>query len=339
MNEIEFEEKIELLRKGKNIADQHCSRDVTTCYIIINRHIGDAARTLQLLKAVKDYYGENANRFHFADGHGTMNPMQKTKCIKKLIVLTTKSISGVARLYAHNFDGIIILNKDDLDSLEFYACSPVALHHNIICDENAYRMVFERWDFDEGNWIRSTLLGVGDLRWYLCLPNKLEISGMKISEEVKDRADNIIRSIFNGSRKIVILCPYAKSSAMLHEGIWVKYADWLQKIGFSVYTNVFGNEKVILGTQPLSVDIDIMVCLADMGYKIIGVQSGLMDVVLRSASRTVTILSVIKTARDNQFAKSRGAINEVNIVNNVTYLRIEHFEEDYVLKLLMDNFY
>ena len=55
--------------------------------------------------------------------------------------------------------------------------------------------------------------------------------------------------------------------------------------------------------------------------------------------KTITVLSVIKTARDGQFAKNRGAINEVNHINNITYLRIEHFEEDYVLKLLMDNFH
>ena len=339
MQEKDFEEKIKILCKGKLVADQFCSRDASTCYIIINRHIGDAARTLECLKSVKNYYGEKANRFHFSDGHSMMNPVAKTKLIKKLIVLTTESISGVARLYASNFDEIVIIGKASLDALEFYACSPAAIHHNIVCDENAYRMVFNRWDFDEGSWIRSTFLGISDLRWALCLPKKLENCGMIISEDIKLRAHEIIFNAFHDKQNVVIISPYAKSSAMLQEDIWIKFTTWLQNKGFIVYTNVFGQEKVIPGTLPLSVGIDIIVYLADLGYRIIGVQSGLMDVILRAQSKNVTVLSVIKTARDGQFAKNRGAINEVNHINNITYLRIEHFEEDYVLKLLMDNFH
>ena len=65
----------------------------------------------------------------------------------------------------------------------------------------------------------------------------------------------------------------------------------------------------------------------------------MLDVLVRSKATSVTVLNVIISDKDVQFAKSRGALKEINNINNITYLRIEHFEEDYVLKLLMDNFH
>lgn len=338
-NLIDFENNLERLRNGFEVAQRFCDTDPTTIYIIINRHIGDAARVLQMLQAIKDYYGSDADRYHFSDGHSVMNPVLKVKIIKKLIVITTKSISGVANLYSYAFDSMIVLDKQDLDDLELYSCSPCAVHKNIICDENAYRIVYGRWKTDEGNWIRSAVTGVGDLRWYLCLPSKLKTTDMVVNQITINKTNDVKRINNIEANKSVIICPYAKSSSMLSSNIWERYTKELNKLGYKVYTNSFGDEPSIKGTSRLSVDIDIMVCLARQGCRIIGVQSGLLDVLVRSKATSVTVLNVIISDKDVQFAKSRGALKEINNINNITYLRIEHFEEDYVLKLLMDNFH
>lgn len=139
---------------------------------------------------------------------------------------------------------------------------------------------------------------------------------------------------------MILLCPVAQSSSMLDYDLWRKFADILSRKGFTVYTNVFGKELTVDGTQALRVGIDEVACLGSMGCKIIGVQSGLMDVLLWVCPKQLTILNVIKNNMDKQYALSRNATKEVNIQpNGSTYLRIEHFEEEYVLKLLEDNFH
>lgn len=329
--------RIERIKKGFEVAKQYCVLDNTTFYIIINRHIGDAARVLECLKSVKGYYGENSDRFHFSDGKWPMNPIKKTKLIKNLVVVTTKSISGVANLYSYAFDEMIVLPKDQLDNLEMYACSPCAIHQNIVCDENAYRVVYGRWRTDEGSWIRSTLIG-WDLLWHLCLPRSaIKKTDMAIGDKTRSDMNEIIKVHSIKLDKTVIICPYAKTTSMLPVNCWVTFAEELKKNGYMVFTNAFGDEAAIEGTDKLSVDIDVMACLAQSGCKIIGVQSGLMDVLVRSKIANITVLSIIITDRDIQFAKNRGALSEVSNVNGVIYLRVEHFEEDYVVKFLKDN--
>lgn len=339
IEEHSFFNRIERIKKGFEVAKQYCELENTTIYIILNRHTGDAARVLEILDSVKSYYGNNSDRFHFLDGQSQMNPMKKTKLIEKLVVVTTRSISGVAKLYSYAFDELIVLPKDQLDYLEMYSCSPCAVHQNIVCDEDAYRIVYGRWRTDEGSWARSALVGCHDFRWYLSLPKSaIKKTDMAIDDKTISSMQEVIKGHSIDLDKTVIICPHAKNSSMLPEQCWVLFSEELKKNGYRVFTNAIGDEPTVEGTERLSVDMDIMVCLANRGCKIIGVQSGLMDILIRVKTQFVTIISVIKRDSDIRFAKSRGVLNEVNNINGVIYLRIEHFEEEYVLKLLMDNF-
>ena len=127
---------------------------------------------------------------------------------------------------------------------------------------------------------------------------------------------------------------------MLSERIWEKFAQRLKKNGYDIYTNVGPNEKPINGTRALAVSIDEIVCLSNMGARVVGVQCGLMDILSWAKCGNFLVINPIHNSVDITYARDVGCINEVNKKpNNVTYLRIEHFEEDYVLKLLMDNFH
>lgn len=340
-----FNERIEILKRGMQIAQEKLSYDNTIAYLIIYRHIGDAVSAFRKIKAIKDYYGETASRFHFcnedADSKGLVRPFAKKKLIKKVIVIVKPSCEGVAKLFSSCIDGLIVLNFKDLDALAQYAYSACCLHQNIYLEADAPRLIAKKTDTDEGQWARMTMFkGISDMQWDFCVPEIKYSGGTSIPQETKERVEEYLKKENINIKKMILLCPVAQSSSMLDYDLWRKFADILSRKGFTVYTNVFGKELTVDGTQALRVGIDEVACLGSMGCKIIGVQSGLMDVLLWVCPKQLTILNVIKNNMDKQYALSRNATKEVNIQpNGSTYLRIEHFEEEYVLKLLEDNFH
>lgn len=337
--ELDFLTRIEKLINGMKIANKICSYDNSICYIIINRHIGDSVRALKTLMSIKLYYGNPNDLYHFNDGLVHKTVFKKKKFIEKINVITTKSISGVAKLYSKYYDDLIILSKEELDALELYAYSGCAVHENIYFDENPCQMISRHWRTDEGSWTRTQMFGITDLMWSLCLPAGLSFGQIEIPNSTKIVGDEFINKNKITLSKMVVLCPVAKNSSMLSDEMWEKIALKLKKQGFRVFTNAFGKEKTIKDTERLELDIDVLVYCASLGVRIIGVQCGLMDIIVKIKPKFVTVINVIQTDKDRQYAASRGSINEVNLVNGITYLRIEHFEEDYVLKLLMDNFH
>lgn len=176
--------------------------------------------------------------------------------------------------------------------------------------------------------------------WDICIPKSIKFTQMRISAETEKMTNNLIWREGINIDQTIILCPYAQSSSCVGSEYFNKYVENLVKNGFTFYTNVSGNEDAIAGTKPLYVSVDILACLAKKGVRVVGVQSGIIDVISAISPKNLTVLFLIKTSNDRQYAINRNAINEVTKVgDNITYLRIEHFEEDYVLKLLMDNFH
>ena len=346
-----FNERLSHLMHGMQIAEKYCLHSNSIFYMILNRHIGDAARVLKAVKGIKNYYGPEASRFHFgsdnlnseeAKAKGIKKEFEKRKCIKKIVVVTNKSISGVARLYSKNIDDIIILSQLDLNDLELYAYSGVGMHENIMTDQFPGGKLLGRWNFDEGSWVRWLMFGVNDTMWNLCMPVRLKESecNMEVYSDTEIKVSKLLSNLKIDVDKLVILCPVAKSSSMLARTIWEKLTKKLKDIGYSLYTNIGPGEQPIVGTKALEVDIDEIVCLSNKGARVIGVQCGLMDILLWSHCSNFIVINPIVNSNDITYARDVGCISEVNKKpNNVTYLRIEHFEEDYVLKLLMDNFH
>lgn len=339
-----FADRLKMLEHGMQLARQYCSLDNTTLYFVLNSHLGDAARDLKILRPIRLYYGKETSKYHFDDTQTygiNSKKFVKIKQIYKICIITTKSISGVVRLYEKYVDEVIIFPKKELDAIELYAYSQCGVHENIVADENAAGLL-KRWNFDETDWTRWLMFHVSYLMWKFCLPRSVmkHEASMSISDSTLALTDEVISTYGINTKRSVIICPVSRSSSKLSDLIWEKYSKYLVSIGYDVFTNVGINEQAINGTKPLSVDVDVIVGLSCKGVKIVGVQCGLMDILVWSRSSNLLILNVIKTTQDKAYAHVAGAINEVNIKpKNVTYLRIEHFEEDYVLKLLMDNFH
>lgn len=337
--ELEFLSNLDKLISGMKLANRICSYDTSNCYIIINRHIGDSVRAFKTLLSIKNYYGNDDDLYHFNDEQTHKSVFKKKKLIKRIIVITTKSISGVAKLYSKYYDDLIVLSKDDLDALELYSYSGCSVHENIYYDENPSQIISKHYKTDEGSWVRTKMFGITDLMWSICLPQGLATGQICISDASKNAGHIFIKNHKIIPNKMVVLCPVAKNSSMLVNAIWEEFARKLKSKGYRVFTNAFGNEETVKNTERFEQDIDILVYLATLGIRIIGVQCGLMDILVKIKPEFVTVLHIIQTDKDRQYAFSRGANKEVNMVNGITRLRIEHFEEDYVLKLLMDNFH
>lgn len=332
-----FEKKLEEVCYGKKVADMNCSRDITIFYLIINRHLGDAITILNKVQIIKDYYGVKANRYHFLEGEIQKDVFRKIKTIKKIYIVTTKAIEGIAKLYEKHIDGIIVLNKQDLNCLEMYASSACSTHENIICDANVERRISEHFHTAEGAWTKWEMFGISELMWNLCLPRQIlsqKLLSMEISRDTEQATDALIKEKQLDINNTIVLCPVAQSSTMLDLEVWEDFATFLQANKFHVFTNAPGNEAPICNTEKLDVSIDIIVCLAKKGVQIIGVQSGLMDVITRINPEKVVIVSVLKTDNDRQYAINKGSHSGINKVGKITYLRLANFDRNYVFKSL-----
>lgn len=83
--------------------------------------------------------------------------------------------------------------------------------------------------------------------------------------------------------KTAILSPYAKSVTAISDDIWADIIENLKNEKYQIYTNVFGNEKPLPDTIPISPRICEMKSVVERAGLFIGIRSGLCDI-LRTAN-------------------------------------------------------
>ena len=79
--------------------------------------------------------------------------------------------------------------------------------------------------------------------------------------------------------KTAILSPYAKSVTSLSEKLWNDIVTDLKSRGYTVYTNVAGDEKPLEGTDLISPKINEMKSVVEKAGLFIGIRSGICDVI------------------------------------------------------------
>lgn len=87
----------------------------------------------------------------------------------------------------------------------------------------------------------------------------------------------------------VILSPYAKSVVALPHRFWERVARDCAASGFSVYTNVAGDEQALRGTQPLRLPLPQLIRAAEYAGAFIGLRSGLCDLLYSADCRKVVV--------------------------------------------------
>lgn len=89
--------------------------------------------------------------------------------------------------------------------------------------------------------------------------------------------------------KTVILAPYAKSVKKVPTSFWEHLCDELLKHKYAVLTNTYGNEKSIKGSRAISIDLDELPYICEYSGTIIGLRSGVLDVVSEADCLKISI--------------------------------------------------
>ena len=89
--------------------------------------------------------------------------------------------------------------------------------------------------------------------------------------------------------KSVILSPYAKSIVELPLEYWERIVAEYISGGYSVYTNVIGDEQPIKGTAPLTIPISQMVSAVEYAGSFVGIRSGLCDVITTANCHKIVV--------------------------------------------------
>ena len=291
-------------------------------YFIFRGHLGDTVFLLPYISLFKEVHTKPDS--FLPDGRNI-----KHRESIQIHVLTTKSNKGVCRLCKY-IDEIHTYTEEQLEALSFYVKSnPHFRLKNIFCDALCDSLINE-----------PQIIGIHECFLIYNLPYNDKSKGFlsKYRACVNDESIRTAREIIDqnssdSTKKKVIICPYAKSTAMLDEKFWGSFVDKI-KYKADIYTNVVGSEKPITGTQGLTVDVDIMCALSTLGVTVIGVQSGIMDVLTQCAGHGK--LLVIRVARNHDdlkilemwygkiFDESDETIQEMN---NVSYMSINNTGE------------
>jgi hypothetical protein len=90
-------------------------------------------------------------------------------------------------------------------------------------------------------------------------------------------------------KRTVILYPVSYSAPLLPNKFWEELAEEIKKKGYTVATNVIGNEKEIKGTIPLYTSIEEKFASAEIAGTVIGIRSGIFDVISYANCKKIII--------------------------------------------------
>lgn len=89
--------------------------------------------------------------------------------------------------------------------------------------------------------------------------------------------------------RTVIISPYAKSVANISVNVWDEIVNHYLSLGYSVFTNVVGEEQPIKGTEALNVPLTMIQSLVEYSGTFIGVRSGLCDVIKNAKCKKIAL--------------------------------------------------
>ena len=92
-----------------------------------------------------------------------------------------------------------------------------------------------------------------------------------------------------GNEKCAILSPYAKSVASLPQEMWADMVSDLTERGYTLYTNVAGEERPLPGTEVISPQIGELRSAVEQAGLFIGIRSGICDVIRTAKCRKIAL--------------------------------------------------
>ena len=274
-------------------------------YILLwGGHIGDEAIALSWLGAFK-----------------------REKCINKLVILTSKTYAGMARLYAEDINEIKIMDKNELDALKVYTMSNNRKYMNI-CGAGWHWMPKNRGvPFP----IAQTLFKTMQLGLNYTTKSK-RINGWGYSNfEVK----KLIKEYGILKDKSLILIPYAKTAEEIPMTFWNRIIEKFSSI-YQIYTNVAGNEIPIEGTKSITVSLEYIVDIVKYAGAAISVRCGLTDL-LALGECNCQVVYMATTPEELNYAQVTSLY--VDGQDSILYKNANFIKSEEDLDIIVDNLY
>lgn len=295
------------IQAGKELADLHCKEE-HTLYLILNRHIGEVFEDLTCLKEFKQLYSPSSTQ-------------HRGIYYDKVVVLTTKVLGGVARLFSAVAE-VVECSSEELLSLVWYSLLPERPHPNLI--SNAY------------DWKKEATLqhlyGSSHLKKELLLPSTAgkQDSGTQLAASSIEQGKNWLLALGATGKDVVILAPYAKSSSFLTESQCKPLLTHCQKQGKRLFTCGAPHEAPLEGTIGISLPVDVCVALATLGVAFVFAQSGFSDCFLWMNQPMVPCITVLQVNNplERSLVVNRGLTQKVQTQKQVTYIKWERDTKD-----------
>lgn len=257
--EKSMEQSLIQLEEGHELVSRYCPPKEQGIYLLLNRHIGDACLFLTCLRSVKLFYGEKACQ---ETEHGRRK-------ITQITVVTTPVLSGVAKLYP-DVDDIIVVSPKEVQAIKTYA--------HTFCPEAP--SLFGDAMIWTDPYMERAFYGTYELLHHLPVPSALrqqEPSSTRLSEDSLEESRQWLQTQQLDPKNMILLAPYAQTSSSLTQEECNPLISYGNTLGYRIFTNCSPTEPALEGTEKVVLPLDLCCGLATLGCKIVGTQSGFVD--------------------------------------------------------------
>lgn len=269
LSEEEFDKQISIIKEGQTVYEkikmaQPNAEKIFVCPLIV---LGDAYVGM----AYMTEYMQKNNIHDFA------------------LILVNRACSKIASLFG--FDkSVVSVTREEMDVFLRYA---VFNHMDdgrilVLNHRHPYTCrIGEIGNYKEINFMdhfKYSIFGLNE-------ESRPEVpSATRDSEESKKYVNQLFEENGLKKGKTVILLPYAKTATKIDESFWIALAEKLKGQGYEVCTNSGGDgEPAIKGTKELFFDIRYSLETVEAAGVLIGLRSGLCDVLSTAKARKIIL--------------------------------------------------
>ena len=213
----------------------------------------------------------------------TYVPYYLNKCDKNVLVICNKKQTFVLdKLGISQYLGV---DEKQLELLRYgYAKNPLlSRFFSCLLKNNKIRILDATYFMKTWICYKIPSLSLIDAIRYASLDLTQEATLSYPHVEVKYRANEL-----NYDDNSVIINPYSKS-AQIPISFFEELTQKLQKLGYTVYCNIVGDQKPIQGSIPLSCTVDEFCIHSASVFAIISIRTGLLDYCLSYSRHVIAI--------------------------------------------------
>ena len=196
-----------------------------------------------------------------------------------IVLVTSKSAEKISLLLGYK---TVMLSPEDMNSLMVYVRYVGFDECNSLNTNVNYPNRLSSQRFNE--MYRAVDFNTAHQR--MAFSSSIKKTYLKLKQR---NADDVFKEHNLIKNKTILISPYSATLGNIPAGYADKIVSSLQEKGYRICTNVAGDEKPIEGTVGLFLPYDIVLDFVNKSAGIIGMRSGLIDVVSSTVSKMVVI--------------------------------------------------